>query len=82
MSAVLGALVGAVATRFTTRRLGILVLKTGIGLDALEAWIAQGVVSPVVDATYPLEQAPAALRRQGDGEATGKLVIVPGGRAG
>ncbi len=37
--------------------------------------IERGVVQPKVDRVYPLKEAPAALRRMGDGKAFGKVVV-------
>jgi NADPH:quinone reductase-like Zn-dependent oxidoreductase len=37
--------------------------------------VESGKVTPVVDRTYPLEQAAAAIRRMQDGKARGKLVV-------
>jgi NADPH2:quinone reductase len=39
--------------------------------------LAAGLVRPHISATYPLSEAPAALRRMADRKATGKVVIVP-----
>jgi NADPH2:quinone reductase len=42
----------------------------------LDAMIASGVVSPIVGATYPLEDAPAALDLLGQRRARGKVVLT------
>ncbi len=42
----------------------------------LKELIAAGTVRPVIDRTYPLSQVVDALRRVGDGEARGKVVIT------
>jgi NADPH2:quinone reductase len=39
-------------------------------------WFAAGVLSPHVSATYPLEQAPSALRSLMERRSTGKVVIT------
>jgi NADPH:quinone reductase-like Zn-dependent oxidoreductase len=44
-------------------------------LLALTKLIESGQVRPVVDQTYPLSQAPAAIRYMRDGHAQGKVVI-------
>ncbi len=44
-------------------------------LLALTRLIESGQVRPVIDGTYPLSQAPAAIRYMRDGHATGKVVI-------
>lgn len=42
----------------------------------LDAMIASGVVAPIVGATYPLEDAPAALNLLGQRRARGKVVLT------
>jgi NADPH:quinone reductase len=44
--------------------------------NALNAMIEAGTVSPIVGATYPLEQAPAALNLLGQRQARGKIVLT------
>ena len=41
----------------------------------LLAWLDEGVLSPHISATYPLEDAPAALESLVQRRATGKVVI-------
>ena len=43
---------------------------------ALNAMIEAGVVAPIVGATYPLEEAPAALNLLGRRQARGKVVLT------
>lgn len=43
---------------------------------ALDAMIEAGTVSPIVGATYPLEEAPAALNLLGQRQARGKVVLT------
>ncbi len=45
-------------------------------LMALRELIESGQVTPVVDRTYPLSQAPAGIRYVRDGHARGKVVIT------
>jgi NADPH:quinone reductase-like Zn-dependent oxidoreductase len=45
-------------------------------LDALRALIEAGQVTPAVDRTYPLSEAPAAIQHVEDGQARGKVVIT------
>ncbi|HEX4861458.1 MAG TPA: zinc-binding dehydrogenase, partial [Rhizomicrobium sp.] len=42
---------------------------------ALNVMIEAGAVAPIVGATYPLEQAPAALNLLGQRQARGKVVL-------
>ena len=44
-------------------------------LVVLTGLIESGQVAPVVDRTYPLEEAAAAIRHMLDGKARGKLVV-------
>jgi NADPH:quinone reductase-like Zn-dependent oxidoreductase len=44
-------------------------------LIVLTGLIESGKVTPVVDRTYPLEEAAAAIRHMLDGKARGKVVI-------
>jgi NADPH:quinone reductase-like Zn-dependent oxidoreductase len=45
-------------------------------LETLAGLMADGTVKPVVDRTYPLAEAPSAIRRVLDGEARGKVVVT------
>ena len=45
-------------------------------LDALERAIEAGKVTPVIDRTYPLAEAPDAIRYLQEGHARGKIVIT------
>jgi len=45
-------------------------------LDTLRQLIDAGQVTPVIDRTYPLAEAPQAIRRLQTGQARGKIVIT------
>jgi NADPH:quinone reductase-like Zn-dependent oxidoreductase len=45
-------------------------------LDVLKELIEAGKVVPVIDKTYPLREAPDAIRYMRAGHARGKLVIA------
>jgi NADPH:quinone reductase-like Zn-dependent oxidoreductase len=45
-------------------------------LQVLTGLIEAGKVTPVIDRTYPLDQAPEALRYWGQGHARGKVVVT------
>jgi len=45
--------------------------------DAISRLYADGKISPVVSATYPLEEAQAALEALGSRKTTGKVVLIP-----
>jgi len=43
---------------------------------ALTELIESGQVTPAIDRTYPLSEAPAAIRYMQEGHARGKIVIT------
>ena len=45
-------------------------------LETLGGMLASGRIRPVIEATYPLDQVPTALRELGEGHSVGKKVIV------
>lgn len=45
-------------------------------MERLVAWAVDGTIQARIDATYPLAEAPAALRRLARREAKGKLVLT------
>jgi NADPH:quinone reductase-like Zn-dependent oxidoreductase len=51
-------------------------------LDALRGLIESGQVTPVIDRTYPLAEAAAAIRHMQDGRARGKVVVSVSSPAG
>lgn len=46
-------------------------------LAVLKALVESGKLAPVIDRTYPLQEAPAALRYIESGRARGKVVVTP-----
>ena len=65
-----------VLSRFVGQKLTAFVnSENAADLVVLTELIESGRVSPVIDRTYPLSEAPAAIRRMQDGHARGKLVI-------
>ncbi len=62
---------------FVGQRLrGFLAGEGGDDLRALTDLIEAGKVTPVIDRTYPLDQAPEALRYWAEGHARGKVVVT------
>ena len=62
---------------FTGQRLRGLVAKEGAGdLEAMTRLIESGAVTPVIDRTYALADAPDAIRYLAEGHAAGKVVIT------
>jgi NADPH:quinone reductase-like Zn-dependent oxidoreductase len=70
--------VGWAAGRLTGRSIGVLVVKEGPDhFGPLAELCVDGQVRIHIDRTYPLDEAPAALARVGEGRALGKVVVVP-----
>jgi NADPH:quinone reductase-like Zn-dependent oxidoreductase len=63
---------------FVSQRLTMLVSKEQYSdLERLRDMIERGEVTPVVEATFPLAQAPDAMRQLEAGAVRGKLVVIP-----
>jgi NADPH:quinone reductase-like Zn-dependent oxidoreductase len=45
-------------------------------LNRLAGWLAEGKLKASVDATFPLNEVPAALAAQQAGKAQGKLAVT------
>jgi NADPH:quinone reductase-like Zn-dependent oxidoreductase len=58
------------------RLLGFVAGEGADDLRALTGLIEAGKVAPVIDRTYPLDQAPEALRYWAEGHARGKVVVT------
>lgn len=70
------ALVGLVPRR---KRIGVVIHKPGREpLERLTPLLEAGTVVPVIDGTYPLEDARAAFERYATGEFHGKIVLAHG----
>jgi NADPH:quinone reductase-like Zn-dependent oxidoreductase len=68
--------VGGLISRFSMRSMGMLAAKPNReDLAAVADMAAFGVISPVIEARYPLPEVPEALRRLGAGELLGKTVV-------
>ncbi|MCB9680619.1 MAG: NAD(P)-dependent alcohol dehydrogenase [Alphaproteobacteria bacterium] len=67
----------AVANLFTTQRLvGMVGTPNAADLDRLAALLADGALRPVVDGRFDLAQLPDAFRRQAEGHAQGRRLVV------
>lgn len=72
-----GILRGPLLSLFVGQRLGALVSKeTQEDLQTLRELIETGQVTPVIDRTYPLIEAPEAIRYMEQGHPGGKVVIT------
>ena len=59
------------------QRIRVFVVKhTREDLGVLKELVEAGTVAPVIDRRYELSEAPQALRHQGEGHASGKIVIA------
>lgn len=68
---------GALISPFLRQRLVLLVAKErGADLERLTGLIEDGKVVPSVDRTYPLDEAPDAMRLLEKGQVRGKVVIT------
>jgi NADPH:quinone reductase-like Zn-dependent oxidoreductase len=64
------------------QRLGTFIAsENAADLDALRGMIESGQVAPVIERTYPLAEAVAAIRHMQDGRARGKVVVSVGSAA-
>ena len=70
-------LMGPFYTWISSKRLGILLHRPNKGLASLLDQFKEGNLVPSIGKTYPLPELPAAMQAIGDGNAFGKLVIVP-----
>lgn len=62
---------------FILQRLAMVMpTERGSDLVRLAEFMSAGQVTPRVDRSYPLAQAPEAIRRLAAGDARGKLVIT------
>jgi NADPH:quinone reductase-like Zn-dependent oxidoreductase len=70
--------VGTAIARFSGRRMGILVVRSGpAAFEPLAARCEAGEIAIHVDRTFPLSETPAALAHLGEGHALGKVVVEP-----
>ncbi|WP_148612672.1 NADP-dependent oxidoreductase [Nocardioides rubriscoriae] len=63
-------------TRNGRRLRSVLVQPDAVGLATLSSWASQGDLRPVVERSYPLEQASSAHERSQTGRVHGKLLLV------
>jgi NADPH:quinone reductase-like Zn-dependent oxidoreductase len=78
MLPILARLVGAIVlSRFASQKLlPFLATTKNADLRVLRELVESGKVTPVIDRTYPLSQAPDAIRYLEQGHARGKVVIT------
>jgi NADPH:quinone reductase-like Zn-dependent oxidoreductase len=69
-------LTGSWRSRGSRKHLRILALKANEGLDELCAMFASGILTPVIDRSFPLPETAAAFRHYGTGSFVGKIVVT------
>jgi NADPH:quinone reductase-like Zn-dependent oxidoreductase len=61
---------------FSGKQMRLMIYKPNAAdLERLAAYFVEGKVVPVIDSTFPIEQAADAVRRLADGHACGKVVV-------
>ncbi len=74
----LSLVVGGLRFKLQGKSIGMLIVPAGRNLTAQVARMAvEGQITPHLEAVLPLSSVPEALRRTGQGEVQGKLVIRP-----
>ena len=71
-----GMLLGPWISMIGKKKLGSLTVKPNNDLDFIKELIESGKIKPVIDRTYPLNEAAEALKYYGEGHARGKVVIT------
>jgi len=66
---------GPLISMTTSQKMGLLLHKANKGLDFIIELFESGIVVPVIDKRYPLNEVAEALRYFGKGHAKGKVVI-------
>jgi len=67
----------AASSPFVRQKLGFFIAKQrSQDLEELRKLLDSGVITPVVDRTFPLDEVPDAIRYLRDGRARGKIVVT------
>ncbi len=69
-------LLGALISRTSDQKMGILVHEPNKNLAYIGELLETGVLTPVIDRRYRLDQVPDALRYFGSGQVQGKVIIT------
>ncbi|MFB0994136.1 MAG: zinc-binding dehydrogenase, partial [Paracoccaceae bacterium] len=64
------------AEKYGSRFEAFFMSPDGNMLAELGALISDGIVKPVIDSVFPMEQAPAAYDRLATGHTVGKIVVT------
>jgi NADPH:quinone reductase-like Zn-dependent oxidoreductase len=72
-----GLFLGMGRAMFTSKRCTFIIVKpVAADFARLGTWFDEGKIKPILDASYPLAELPAALERQRVGDIRGKLAIT------
>jgi NADPH:quinone reductase-like Zn-dependent oxidoreductase len=67
---------GSLISMVSSKKLGILAVKTNKDLSSAVELVEEGKIVPVIDRVYKLSEVPEALKYLGEGHAKGKVVIT------
>lgn len=70
------AFIGGLISLVSNKYVGLLILRANRDLPRMIELFETGKVVPVIDKTFPLSEAPQAMRYFGEGQKTGKVVIT------
>ncbi len=71
-------LLGPLISRIGNRRVALLAVESSRkDLTRIQELFESGKVVPVIDGCYPLSEVREALRRVGDKQSLGKVIITP-----
>ena len=71
-------LLGPLLSRPGGKQTGLVMYRPMEGVDFLLELVEAGRVKPVIDRRYPMAETIDAFRYYGDGNARGKVIIIPG----
>jgi NADPH:quinone reductase-like Zn-dependent oxidoreductase len=69
-------LLGLVLRLLSSKRMHVVVLKPNKDLNYMTELVEEGSAKPVIDSSYPLSDAAAAMKRFGEGKHRGKIVLT------
>jgi NADPH:quinone reductase-like Zn-dependent oxidoreductase len=73
----LGLVAGMLQSFFSGKRCALVMVKSrATNLNRLAGWLAEGKLKASVDATFPLDEIPAALAALQAGKAQGKVAVT------
>jgi NADPH:quinone reductase-like Zn-dependent oxidoreductase len=70
------ALLGLVLPLVSSKRMHVVGLKPNKDLNYMTELVEEGSAKPVIDSSYPLSDAAAAMKRFGEGKHRGKIVLT------